>query len=140
MFSQTVEYALRAAVALADHPDGALSVPQLARLTDTPPSYLFKVMAQLVKADLVTAQRGKRGGYRLTRSPQDIALLDVVNAVDPLPRIRHCPLGRPEHAQVLCPLHRQLDDTYAQIETTLGRRTLAEMTDIPAHARPPAPS
>ena len=30
-------------------------------------------------------------------------------------------------------LHRQLDETYAQIEATLGSRSLAEMTDIPAN-------
>ncbi|WP_414657836.1 Rrf2 family transcriptional regulator [Deinococcus sp. VB343] len=133
MFSQTAEYALRAAVMLAEPPLRALSAAELARLTEVPPPYLFKVMGQLVRAGVVTGQRGKHGGYRLSRPADEISVLEVVNAVDPLPRIRHCPLGRPEHEQALCPLHRQLDDTYAQIERTLGARTLAEMTDIPAN-------
>lgn len=133
MFSQTAEYALRATVMLAEPPLQALSAAELARLTEVPPPYLFKVMGQLVRAGVVTGQRGKNGGYRLSRPADEISVLEVVNAVDPLPRIRRCPLGRPEHEQALCPLHRQLDDTYAQIELTLGGRTLAEMTDIPAN-------
>lgn len=133
MFSQTAEYALRATVMLAEPPLRALSAAELARLTEVPPPYLFKVMGQLVRAGVVTGQRGKNGGYRLSRPADEISVLEVVNAVDPLPRIRRCPLGRPEHEQALCPLHRQLDDTYAQIELTLGGRTLAEMTDIPAN-------
>ncbi|GGI80954.1 Rrf2 family transcriptional regulator [Deinococcus wulumuqiensis] len=132
MFSQTAEYALRAAVVLAEQ-GRALSAAELARLSEVPPPYLFKVMGQLVRAGVATAQRGKNGGYRLSRLPADITVLEVVNAVDPLPRIRHCPLGKPEHERALCPLHHQLDVTYAQIETTLGSRSLSEMTDIPAN-------
>ena len=135
MFSQTAEYALRAAVLLAEE-DRALSAAELARRSEVPPPYLFKVMGQLVRAGVATAQRGKNGGYRLRRPPGDIPVLEVVNAVDPLPRIRHCPLGKPEHERALCPLHRQLDEAYAQIEATLSRRSLAELTDTPANQTP----
>ncbi|MBZ9713571.1 Rrf2 family transcriptional regulator [Deinococcus multiflagellatus] len=131
MFSQTAEYALRAAVTLARQPDTALNAAELARQTEVPGTYLFKVMAQLARAGLVSALRGKRGGYRLGRPPAQISILDVINAVDPLPRLRACPLGRPEHLHRLCPLHQQLDDTYAQIEATLRARPLADLVENP---------
>ncbi|GGM53213.1 transcriptional regulator [Deinococcus arenae] len=127
MFSQTAEYALRATAALAER-DSAVTAAELARLTDVPPPYLFKVMAQLAKAGLVTAQRGKYGGYLLQAPPGAVTLLEVINAVDPIPRIHHCPLGKPEHELALCPLHRQLDAAYAQIEQTLRSQTLADVT------------
>lgn len=126
MFSQTAEYALRAAVALAELPDEAsLSAAQLAERTQVPGQYLSKVLQQLQRAGLLQALRGKYGGYRLARTASEISILHVINAVDPLQRIKGCPLGRPEHAHALCPLHRQMDTALAQIEVTLGAQSLA---------------
>lgn len=129
MFSQTAEYALRAAVALAGEGGPTLSAAALAQQTEVPGNYLFKVMGQLVRGGVVEALRGKRGGYRLCRPAHETSVLDVISAVDPLPRIHHCPLNRPEHARQLCPLHQQLDDTYAQIEATWRSRSLAELIE-----------
>lgn len=129
MFSQTAEYALRASVTLAEHSERAVSATELAKVTSVPSDYLFKVMKQLVKAGLVVAVRGKYGGYRLSKSPSQISVLDVVNAVDPITRIHRCPLNRPEHSEKLCPLHQQLDDTYAQLERQLAQCSLAKLTE-----------
>lgn len=127
MFSQTVEYALRAAVALANEPNAAQRVVDLAPTTQVPTDYLAKVMNQLARADLVRSQRGRHGGYTLTRPPESITLLEVVNAVDPLRRITHCPLNLRAHAGQLCGLHRKLDDAIRHMEAALAGSTLAEM-------------
>ncbi|MCX6599917.1 MAG: Rrf2 family transcriptional regulator [Acidobacteria bacterium] len=127
MFSQTVEYALRAAVALASDSTAAQRVVDLAPATQVPPDYLAKVMNQLVRAQLVRAQRGRNGGYTLTRPPENISLLEVVNAVDPLRRITHCPLNLRAHAGRLCGLHRKLDNALQHMEEALAGSTLAEM-------------
>ena len=129
MFSQTVEYALRAAVALASQPETALRVVDLAPTTQVPPDYLAKVMNQLARAQLVRAQRGRNGGYTLTRPPEAISLLEVVNAVDPLRRITHCPLNLRAHAGRLCGLHRKLDGALQHLEEALAGSTLAEMAE-----------
>ncbi|GHG02773.1 transcriptional regulator [Deinococcus piscis] len=128
MFSQTAEYALRAAVTLAEA-GSSLSTAQLAERTQVPAQYLSKVLQGLQRAGLLQALRGKYGGYRLTRPPQDISILDVVNAVDPVQRIQRCPLGRPAHALALCPLHQQMDQAIAQIEQTLGAQSLAAVVE-----------
>jgi DNA-binding IscR family transcriptional regulator len=62
----------------------------------------------------------------LARTPERITILDVVNAVAPLERIRHCPLGLPSHTK-LCPLHKELDRVYADAEEALGRVSLAKL-------------
>jgi DNA-binding IscR family transcriptional regulator len=57
-----------------------------------------------------------------------ITILDVVNAIAPLERIRRCPLGLRSHTR-LCPLHKELDDAYAAIEKTLACVTIAQLVD-----------
>jgi Rrf2 family nitric oxide-sensitive transcriptional repressor len=79
-----------------------------------------------VRCELVHSRPGPGGGYALTRSPEAITILDVVNAVAPLERIRHCPLGLPSHTS-LCPLHRELDRAYATTEAALARVTIGEL-------------
>lgn len=130
MFSQTTEYALRAAVRLAEAGERSLTTAEIAGDTKVPAGYLSKVLQQLTRAGLVRAVRGLRGGYRLSGPPDSITVLDVVNAVEPMRRILHCPLGRTEHT-TLCPLHRQLDDAVAQVEAQLQDKTLADLLTGP---------
>lgn len=128
MFSQTAEYALRAAVCLSDSEDGrSLTAQEIAVKTQVPRDYLSKVLRELSRAGLVLAQRGKNGGFSLTRPPEHITIYDVVDAVDPIRRIRTCPLGLRAHRARLCPLHYKLDCAYATVESELRSATLAEM-------------
>jgi Rrf2 family transcriptional regulator, nitric oxide-sensitive transcriptional repressor len=126
MLSKTAEYALRAAVWLANSPDSASSADALAKVTKVPRRYLHKVVQDLARAGLVRSQSGPGGGYSLAKSIDAITILDVVNAVSPLERIRHCPLGLPSHTR-LCPLHKELDRMYASAEESLRRVTLGQL-------------
>lgn len=126
MLSKTAEYALRAAVWLAREPGLPHSADALAERTQVPRRYLHKVLQDLVRAELVRSQPGPRGGYSLDKQPAKISILDVVNAVSPLERIRACPLGLTSHKK-LCPLHRELDNVYAATEKALARVTLGEL-------------
>lgn len=136
MFSQTVEYALRAAVWLGYQPDQPLTTQQLAQATQVPAGYLSKVLQSLGRAGLVRSQRGVHGGFTLACDPQELTVLAVVNAVDPIERIRHCPLGLKAHADRLCPLHERLDGVLAQIEEVFGQTTIAELLAEPGREAP----
>src|SRR4051812_42572173 len=116
MLSQTVEYALRAVVHLAAEAPAARTVEQIAAVTKVRPAYLAKVIQKLVHQGVLRSQRGIGGGISLVKSPAELTILEVVNAVDPIQRIRHCPLGLAAHGVHLCPLHRRLDDALAQVE------------------------
>jgi Rrf2 family protein len=126
MLPKTAEYALRAAVCLGHDAKQTKSADQLAEETKIPRRYLHKVLQDLVKAKLVHSQSGPGGGYALARAPAKISILDVVNAVAELERIRHCPLGLPSHTR-LCPLHAELDRVYAATEAALSRVTIAQL-------------
>jgi Rrf2 family protein len=126
MLSKTAEYALRVAVCLAQSPDKLASADELAEVTKIPRRYLHKVVQDLARGGLVRSQPGPGGGYSIARSPKKISLLDIVNAVAPLERIRHCPLGLTSHTR-LCPLHRELDKVYAETEKAFARVTLDQL-------------
>jgi Rrf2 family protein len=126
LLTKTAEYALRAAVWLAQEPGEAASADKLAEVTKVPRRYLHKVLQDLTRAKLVRSQPGPGGGYSLAKPPEKVTILDVVSATAPLERIRHCPLGLPSHTK-LCPLHKGLDLVYASAEESLGRVTLAQL-------------
>lgn len=128
MFSQTVEYSLRAMNYLASHPDNPISSETIAANTQVPPGYLSKVLRDLVVAELIRSQRGPNGGFVLAQPPSKISILDIVDAVDPICRIEKCPLNNPQHIN-LCPLHARLDEAIAQIRKTLSATTLEELLD-----------
>ena len=136
MLSQTVEYALRAAVFLAENPGEAHTVKAVAAATQVPAAYLAKVTRALQRADLIHAQRGAGGGLRLADSPENVSILQIVNAVDPVQRITTCPLGLKAHAKKLCPLHSRLDAALASVETAFAGTTLAEVLADPSTSRP----
>lgn len=127
MISQTAEYALRAAACLAREPELRLTTPQIAERTQVPAGYLSKVLQALGRGGLVRSQRGLGGGFELTRSPAEISVLDVINAVDPLPVVTVCPLQLPEHAEGLCPLHRKLREAQLTVQKTFAETMLAEL-------------
>ena len=127
MISQTAEYALRAVVFLALNHKSSYTTEQISRVTRVPSPYLSKILQGLVRSGLVHSQRGLRGGFILTKDPQDISILKVVNAVDPMQRIRVCPLGIEDHGVELCPMHRRLDEALAMVEKVFTESTIAEL-------------
>ena len=136
MLSQTTEYALRIVVQLASQGSEPVTIPELAGTTKIPAGYLAKVLRQLARAGLVHSQRGPNGGSVLLRPPEEVTVLDVVQAVDPLKRIVVCPLGLRTHGANLCPLHRRLDQAVATVETAFRNSTVAELLADPRGSRP----
>ena len=136
MISQTVEYALRAVVFLANDPKAGRTTEQIAKVTLVPQAYLSKVMQQLAAAGLVRAQRGIGGGFTLLKDPAEITILEIVNAVDPIKRIRTCPLGLAAHGVRLCPLHKRMDEALASVEKAFANSTLAEILAEPTESVP----
>lgn len=131
MFSQTTEYALRAAVWLAQA-DGPQTTAAIAEATRVPADYLAKILRSLGRAGIVHAARGPNGGFVLHRAAEDLNILDIVNVVDPIVRIKTCPLGLRSHGTRLCPLHRKMDDALATIEKAFCSSTLADLVNVRA--------
>src|SRR5262249_3555651 len=108
----------------------------IATVTCVPVAYLSKVLQSMVRGGIATSQRGLHGGFLLARKPEAITILEVVNAVDPIRRIRECPLGFPAHGVNLCPLHRRLDGALASVEKAFNESTLADVLAEPSRSVP----
>ena len=83
MITQKTRYALRSLLFLVE--EGGGSPVQLARIAETqriPPKYLELIMLELKKAGLVKSIRGPKGGYGLSRTPEQISFGEIVRAME----------------------------------------------------------
>ena len=129
MLSTTAEYALRIMIVLTELSGEPTTSEKVAGLTKVPTDYSVKVLQMLARSNLVKAQRGRGGGFEIDCDPDTTSLLDVVNAIDPLERIKSCPLGREDHSNSLCPLHTRLDQVVGLLQDSLGGMTLKSVID-----------
>ncbi len=105
--TRQADYAIRAVLYLArlgTTQHAATSV--VAKEQHIPPSFLAKIISQLSIAGLLHTSRGARGGVTLARPPQEISLLDVVEAIDGPILLNQC-VGDPGDCIFKgdCPLH-----------------------------------
>lgn len=126
MLSKTAEYALRAVACLGSRVGEPVSADQLAEQTKVPRRYLTRVLQDLASAGLVHSRPGPGGGYELSQPIDEVTILDVVNTVHPIERIKSCPLGLKSHT-ALCPLHAELDKVYAATESAFNRVTIKDL-------------
>lgn len=126
MISKTAEYALRAVACMASSPDRPLSADHLAEQTQVPRRYLSRVLQDLCASGMIQSRPGPGGGYELCMQPEKISILDIINTVEPIARIKSCPLGLKTHTK-LCPLHAELDRAYAATEKVFAKVTIRDL-------------
>jgi Rrf2 family transcriptional regulator, cysteine metabolism repressor len=143
MFSTKAEYGVRVMVELArragESAGNAASVVPLAEIAEhdgMPLAYLEHLVARLRKAGLIDSRRGSRGGYLLARSPEQITMAEVVEALEgaiaPIECISERPDGRivcsresdPDH---VCPTKLLWTKVRSSIVEALQQTTLADL-------------
>lgn len=88
--SRTVDYALRATMLLAqEETPQPIPCSQLAKQGDMPERFLLQILRSLVTHGILRSTRGVDGGYTLVRSPSDVSLLEIIEAIEG-------PVGVPE--------------------------------------------
>lgn len=77
------DYALRALIEIAVHPEGkAVSAEELGRAQEIPHGFLQAILADMRRSGIVVSQRGQAGGWKFARKPEEISVADVIRAVD----------------------------------------------------------
>lgn len=136
MLTKKGKYGLKAAVHLARLPPGASTqVADIAETNQIPKKFLDVILGELRNAGFLTSRKGKLGGYRLARAPEDIIVGDMIRALDgplaPLPcasrnayePCEDCNLSR-------CEVRLLMVQVRDAIGTVLDTYTLAEMRDL----------
>ena len=131
MFSQTVEYALRAMVQLAVEAPEACTTQHIAESTKAPPAYLSKVLQSMRRAGLIHTRRGVGGGVKLARPPKKISLLEVISAVEPLERSVQLP-PRMRSTGSMAQLDRKVDGMLDQLRKSCSGASLADVAPKPS--------
>jgi Rrf2 family iron-sulfur cluster assembly transcriptional regulator len=125
--SAAAEFAVRGALVLAEHRgQGPMTLESICSQRDLSRQYLVKIFSSLTKAGLVTAIRGKGGGYTLARDPNGITLLDVIEAVEGPIVLNLCQHDPPRCDRLECVLRPVWAGLQGDIRSRLGSLTLAD--------------
>lgn len=123
------EYAVRCVLYLAKQGKGKLvSRKEIAEQTDVPPHFLAKIAQQLAKASIIEIMQGANGGYRLIMAPEEVTLLDVIEAIIGEIALNDC-VTRPQtcRASKACTVHRVWSKARKELRDTLRSADFATL-------------
>jgi Rrf2 family iron-sulfur cluster assembly transcriptional regulator len=128
------DYAIRAAIALAREAESGRYV-KLREVSDEmaiPTRYTQEILTLLMRAGMAEARAGRTGGYRLTRQPEAISLLEVVEAAEGPLRLERCTLsGGPCHwEETVCAVHAMWEQANGALVASLRGQNLARVLEV----------
>jgi len=134
--SKKADYALMAVKHLAQRGDvGSSSAREIAEQYDIPIELMAKVLQRLVQRGLLSSHQGTRGGYQLSRSPRQMTVADVIQAIDGPVTVTACSTDDSNCEQFAkCNVRDPLWRVRARILSALDECTIAELA-----SEPPAP-
>jgi Rrf2 family protein len=107
-------------------------VSQVAVAEELPESYLAKIFQDLARSRLLISHRGAKGGFSLVDDPQEINLLQIIEAVEGPIALAPCLDIREGCERVdLCEIYDALDSAQAQMISVLESTTLADLVAKP---------
>ena len=126
-YSHTAGYAILALGCIGSWKGDWVMSEQIHHCTGVPTPYLRKLLFLMSRAGLIRTKRGYRGGYVLTRPPEEITLLDVVRAVGSETPASDCLLGLAGCCEATpCPVYHFWKKERAKIEAKMASVTLAD--------------
>jgi len=123
-------YGLRAMVELARYyeKEEFISLKSISQKQGIPENYLERLLAKLRKASLVETHRGTQGGYRISRSPEEINVYDILFAVGEAIYLVECTNNKSLcHMQDYCPSNVVWSKMAQQIEDVAKKTYLDEL-------------
>ena len=132
--TRQADYALRATLYLAriyDRENPRASTSQIAKNQEIPSSFLAKIISQLSIAGIIHTSRGAKGGVELARKPEDISLLDVIEAIDGPITLNEC-VHDPSVCSFgdNCPIHTIFCQAKTQLVEKLTKSTFDKLLEM----------
>lgn len=136
LISQGTQYAISAVIALSKKPVGTtISAFALAQPLKCPPAYLSQLLSKLKPAGILKSQRGLNGGVMLTRNPEEISLIEVIEAIDGMEFFQNCFLGIEGCGHIEpCPFHEFWAEERKKIQEWLTETTFADCAESMSQA------
>ena len=103
------KYAIRAMayIAARENPAEPISAAEVAEAESIPPYYLAKVLQDLARAGVLSSVRGRGGGFKMLRAPEEVPVMEILEAVENVKKLTtECVLGLDRcDEEVSCPMH-----------------------------------
>ncbi len=118
VITRATEYAVRTIIFLAQQPkDEIVLKKDICRTQEVTPAFLTKILQPLIKGGIVNSQRGVGGGFLLAKDPEDITMLDILQAEEGQLRLNHC-LVDPDfcHREPYCSAH----EAWCTVQNTMA--------------------
>ncbi len=134
--TKRTEYGLIALVHLVDRPGTFVSVREICEHYPVPRRLMAEVLKELGHARMVESQRGKSGGYALTRPAEEITLGEIVAALEGAPGLTSCrahaaPTVSECEVKASCPIRSPIDRVRQHVWSVMERTTLRSLTTSP---------
>ena len=134
LYSKGCEYAIRALLHMAPTQESQrFQARDIFNKADIPESFTRKIFQDLVAGGLLSAVPGPGGGYAIVRPPNEISLLEVIEALDGPVRLNRCviePSACPRDGH--CPVHHIWAKAQQELTDLLQVTTFEELTDPPS--------
>ena len=130
--SKRGDYVVRSAICLARAYDSGemKKLREISIEMGIPRNFVSQILGDLVRADLAVSSFGRDGGFRLTRPPVQVNLLQVVEAGEGPLIPQRCALGDgPCRWDAVCPLHEKWSEATASLCGVLAAANLAELAE-----------
>lgn len=126
--SAKTEYALRAMIDLAMHPEVRTTFPDIAHRQGIPRKFLPTVLHSLIQSGLIISTRGYGGGVQLAGDASKITVRQIIERVDGQQKLYDCDFRGGSCAQQgQCKLHNVLVQAGDAMLEVMGKVTLAEL-------------
>ncbi|MFZ4453543.1 Rrf2 family transcriptional regulator [Salibacterium aidingense] len=125
-YSKATNYALHTMLYLAvTSPKQRVGVQPMAEKLEVSPTYLSKILTQLVKAGMIESSPGAGGGYKLPSNWEEISFLDIIHAIEgPVSMFDGCLNHNPG-----CLIQRVMDDAEGKMEEELKQQKISDLAE-----------
>ena len=125
--TRKADYAVRLMVEVAAHSGESVTTAEIAESQAMPYQFLRKVAQVLSAKGLLASERGGKGGLTLARPPENISVLDILQALD-LPPINDCAVDPDDCARrEICAVYPVWFEAQREIERVLGGTALSKL-------------
>lgn len=130
MFSNSSKYAIKAVLflALKSSKENKVMVKDIAEPINVPQAYIAKLLQELVKANIVSSQKGPKGGFYLSEENLRNSVLDIINIIDGENKHSACMISLEACDEANpCPLHAFFSPSRNHILKTLRNQTIYDL-------------
>jgi Rrf2 family protein len=129
VITRATEYAVRTVLYLAQQPTNDIVLKKdICRTQDVTPAFLTKILQPLIKVGIVSSQRGVGGGFLLAKDPNEITMLDILQAEEGQLKLNHCLVDADFcHRDGYCSAHEVWQLTQLKMSEVLKKFTIADL-------------